>query len=75
MKYYSKYVGMDVHAEGIVVGIARASGGQELYGEIRNSKESIRELVKKVVKGGERVLFCYEAGPCGYVGACQESCV
>ncbi len=66
-KYSSKYVGMDVHKETIAVAIAKEGRGEPVYyGEIPNNGESIRKLVKKVGSNGERVSFCYEAGPCGY---------
>jgi len=66
-KYITKYVGMDVHKETIAVAIAKE--GREApayYGEIPNTAEAIRKLVKKVASTGEKVSFCYEAGPCGY---------
>ena len=66
-KYSTKYVGMDVHKETIAVAIAKE--GREdpaYYGEIPNTAEAIRKLVKKVASNGEKVSFCYEAGPCGY---------
>jgi transposase len=66
-KYTTKYVGMDVHKETIAVAIAKEGRGEPVcYGEIPNTTEAIRKLVKKVVSPGEEVLFCYEAGPCGY---------
>lgn len=67
MNKYSKYVGMDVHKETIVVAIAKAGRGEAMqYGEIDNNAEAIRKLAKKQSGQGEQVLFCYEAGPCGY---------
>jgi transposase len=67
MNKYSKYVGLDVHKETIVVAIAKAGRGDALqYGEIENTAEALQKLVRKISSQGERVLFCYEAGPCGY---------
>jgi len=67
MNNYSKYVGMDVHKERITVAIAKAgTEGPLQYGEIVNSAEAIQKLSKKMRAQGEEVLFCYEAGPCGY---------
>lgn len=66
-KYTTKYVGMDVHKETIAIAIAKEGRDEAIYyGEIHNTAEAIRKIVKKVASNGERVLFCYEAGPCGY---------
>ena len=67
MKEFSKYVGMDVHKETIAVAVAEAGGGEVRYvGEIANRPEAIQRLVKQLRKGDAQLLFCYEAGPCGY---------
>lgn len=67
MNNYSKYVGLDVHKETIAVAIAK-TGSQEVmfYGEIENKPETIEKMAKKMSTHREQVLFCYEAGPCGY---------
>ena len=41
----------------------------ELRGEIANQPKAIAKLVKRLNEefDGEVLLFCYEAGPCGYV--------
>ena len=66
-QYTTKYVGLDVHKETIAVAIAQEGRSEpRYYGEIPNSAVAIRKLVKKVASSGERVSFCYEAGPCGY---------
>lgn len=67
MNKYSKYVGLDVHKDTIAVAIAKADSQEAIfYGEIENIPETIGKLVKKMSAHGEQVLFCYEAGPCGY---------
>lgn len=67
MGNYSKHVGLDAHKETIVAAIAKQGGGDAmLYGEISNTPEAIEKLAKKMSAKGERVLFSYEAGPCGY---------
>jgi transposase len=66
-KYSIKYVGMDVHKETIAVAIAKEGRGDPAYyGEIPNTSEAIKKLIKKLASNGEKVSFCYEAGPCGY---------
>ena len=67
MNEFSKYVGLDTHKETIAVAVADAIGGKaRFYGEIANTPEAIRKLVKQLCPDGEVVSFCYEAGPCGY---------
>lgn len=67
MKKYSKFTGLDVHKADISVGIANGDGGEAgYYGMIENTPYTCLKLAKKLSKGGEEVLFCYEAGPCGY---------
>jgi transposase len=67
MGVYSKYVGMDVHKETIAVSVADGIGGEPRYlGEIRNRPEAVAKLVRQLKKEGVRLLFGYEAGPCGY---------
>lgn len=67
MKKYSKFVGLDVHKERIQVGIAKAGRGEPMfYGEIENTPEAVKTLTGRMTADGQPVLFCYEAGPCGY---------
>jgi len=67
MKKYSKYVGLDVHADSIAVAVA--DGGRD--GEVRaagiipNDANALRRALRKIGAPGE-LLVCYEAGPCGY---------
>jgi transposase len=67
VKDFNKYVGLDVHKETIAVAVAEAGGGEVRYfGEIANTPEAMNKLVGQLKKGGARLSFCYEAGPCGY---------
>ena len=67
MKEFSKFVGLDVHKETIVVSIAEANGGEVRYlGEISNTVEAVEKLIGQLRKNGAKLSFCYEAGPCGY---------
>ena len=67
MAKFSKYVGLDVHKEKINVAVA-AEGREEprYWGEIDNRPEAVRKLLGRLSRNGERLRFCYEAGPCGY---------
>jgi transposase len=67
MEEYSAYVGLDVHKDTIAVAVAYP--GREKAkprGVIPNSKRSLMKLVNRLEGNGERLLLCYEAGPCGY---------
>ena len=66
---YPAYIGLDVHKETIAIAVARA--GREApvsRGEIANRPKALAKLVERQNEefGGEVLLFCYEAGPCGY---------
>lgn len=67
---YPAYIGLDVHKETIAVALARAGRDvPESWGEIANRPKSVAKLVERLNREfeGEVLLFCYEAGPCGYV--------
>ncbi len=66
---YPAYIGLDVHKETIAVSIARAGRHAPDYrGEIANRPNKVRKLVDRLNQEyeGQVLLFCYEAGPCGY---------
>ena len=47
--------------------VADARGGKTCYcGEITNTPDEVRELVKKLCADGGLLSFFYEVGPCGY---------
>ena len=69
MSEYSAYIGLDVHKDTIAISVAKAGRGEPEYrGEIANKAKSIAKWVDRLSQewGGEVLLFCYEAGPCGY---------
>jgi transposase len=66
---YPAYIGLDVHKETIVVAVARAGrDAPESRREIANKPKTVAKLVERLNQefNGEVLLFCYEAGPCGY---------
>src|ERR1035437_5160808 len=66
MKEKARFLGLDVHAETIVVAVAEPDGEVRSLGTIANLAESIRKLVRKLGPV-EHLKACYEAGPTGYV--------
>ena len=67
---YPAYIGLDVHKENIVMAVACAGRSTpESRGEIAKQPKAIAKLVKRLNEefDGEVQLFCYKAGPCGYV--------
>lgn len=63
---YNTFVGLDVHAELISVATIQQSFKDAIYlGQILNEPEAIRKLVQKL-GDPKTLIFCYEAGPCGY---------
>ena len=63
------YIGLDVHKEIIVIGVA--DGEQVfIYGQcssdIRHFLKTLRGLLNKYGLTKEQVRICYEAGPCGF---------
>ena len=68
-RQYPAYIGLDVHQETIAVAVAVAGRDQPEYrGEIANTPKALRKLLQRLGQDfdGALLLFCYEAGPCGY---------
>src|SRR3989442_6641292 len=61
-----RFLGLDVHAETIAVGVAEPDGEVRSLGVVPNRSESIRKLMKKL-GAADQLRVCYEAGPTGYV--------
>ncbi|MES2323616.1 MAG: IS110 family transposase, partial [Pseudomonadota bacterium] len=66
MEQFTKFVGMDVHKATIAVSVAERGGEVRYLGDIANTAEAIKKLVRQLRKGDAALSFCYEAGPCGY---------
>jgi transposase len=59
-------VGLDVHQKRMAVAVARKEGGEpEWWGTIPNEPKAVAKLVGRL-GDPERLVVCYEAGPCGY---------
>jgi transposase len=62
------YVGLDVHKDSIAVAYAPEDRGAEVVslGAIGTRQCDIDKLIRKLQSKGARLVFVYEAGPCGY---------
>ena len=62
------FVGLDVHKATVCIAIAEGGRGGEVrqLGVFENRPEILSKLASRLSKGGRRLNFCYEAGPCGY---------
>jgi len=62
------FVGLDVHKETIAVAYAPEGRDAEVHslGSIGTRQCDIDKLLRKLVSKGARLVFAYEAGPCGY---------
>jgi len=65
-------VGLDVHKDSIVMGVAREGREPaEIWKTIPYDGTRLRKDLKSLVKNGERLRVCYEAGPTGF-GLCRQ---
>ena len=68
-KEYGAYIGLDVHQHTIAIAVARPGRAAVDYrGEIANKPKTVAKWIARLTEefGGESLLFCYEAGPCGF---------
>lgn len=66
MEECTAYLGLDVHKDSITVALAEAQGEPVEVGRIVNEPSAVRQLVKRLAGRYGRLVFAYEAGPCGY---------
>ncbi len=62
------FVGLDVHKATVCIAVAEGGRGGEVrqLGVFENRSEILSKVASRLSKGGGRLSFCYEAGPCGY---------
>jgi transposase len=62
------FIGLDVHKATVCIAVAAGGRGGEVrqLGVFENRPEILSKVVSRLSKGGRRLSFCYEAGPCGY---------
>ena len=62
------YVGLDVHKDSIAVAYAAEDRAAEVVslGAIGTRQCDIDKLIRTLQSKGARLVFVYEAGPCGY---------
>ena len=66
---YAGFIGLDVHKETIAVAVALPGRDEPQYrGEIKHEPKALKQWLQRLSDefGGVMLLFCYEAGPCGY---------
>ena len=69
MEQPTRFIGMDVHKDTIVVAVTATGevGKATAYGTFPNTAAALEKLVRRLRQAGDGPLkFCYEAGPCGY---------
>ncbi len=62
------FVGLDTSKLKISVAMAEGdrTGEVRFFGDISSEPSSVASMVEKLAKKGDRLHFCYEAGPTGY---------
>ena len=66
---YAAYIGLDTHKDTIMVAIALPGRARAyIECEIANNDKAINKLISRLNEqfSGQLLVFCYEAGPCGY---------
>ena len=63
------FVGLDVHKDSISVAFAAGGGGEppHFLGQIGTRQCDIDKLLRRLQSRSPKLVFAYEAGPCGYV--------
>jgi transposase len=63
------FVGLDTSTQKISVAVADAgrNGEVRFFGDIDSAPGMVEGMVEKLAKRHQKLRFCYEAGPTGYV--------
>lgn len=60
------HVGLDVHAERIVIASLVGELREPVVSDIPNDEKAIRRTFKRLARDAYELRCCYEAGPCGF---------
>jgi transposase len=62
------FVGLDVHKDSISVAHVTSDPGAEVVyvGRVGTRTADVDKLLRRLQRRGDRLVFAYEAGPCGY---------
>ena len=60
------HVGLDVHAERIVIAALKGQSNEPVISDIPNDAKVVRRTFQRLAKEHYELRCCYEAGPCGF---------
>ncbi len=66
MEKVTTHVGLDVHAERIVIASLVDQAREPVISDIPNDEKAIRRTFKRLAREAYDLHCCYEAGPCGF---------
>lgn len=66
MEKVTTHVGLDVHAERIVVAALAGQAREPTITDIPNNEKALRRTFKRLSREAYELRCCYEAGPCGF---------